>query len=397
MEYSQDLFWNNIRYPKNRIHKKLGYLERTLLTSSFLKNLKNPYFIWTGTGRIVPLEEKILDSKVKNTLKNSEFYFYIYEPLCARIDNYNKSFYSEFNSTENIRDIVSDELESIRIFVKNNDIKKFRVFTTDYNINLLENNYPDINLNCLDLFIRETAPCYYQHPDLKNNITKKFWCGNWRYTTHRHLVASYLATLDGTYTWNLKCSYDELEKNYWFNLNDFKIQSPDQYNQLKQGVEILYNTVLSIDSNIEAVNVTNADDVFIPGHSAPARNLTFLKTYRECFCAVVNETRFAQPFGNFSEKTLNAIFSKIPFILVAPPYTLEYLKKLGFKTFDKWWNEDYDLEENHHNRIIKIFNIIDYINSKTIEELKVIYNEMKEILDHNEEILNTIAYNNTPL
>ncbi len=397
MEYSQDLFWNNIRYPKNRVHKKLGYLERTLLTSTFLKNLKNPYFIWTGTGRIVPLEKKILDSKARNTLKDSEFYFYIYEPICAKIGNYNKSFYSEFTSNENLQDIVADELESIRIFVKNNDIKKFRVFTTDYNINLIKNNYPDINLSCLDLFIREVSQEYQYRPDIRNNITKKFWCGNWRYTTHRHLVASYLAKLNGTYTWNLKCSYEELEKNYWFNLNDFKTQSPNQYNQLRCGVDYLYNHVLSIDIDIDSVKVDNADNVFIPGHVAPTRNSIFLNSYRDCFCAIVNETRFAQPFGNFSEKTLTAIFSKMPFVVVAPPYTLEYLKKFGFKTFDKWWNEDYDLEENHHKRMIKIFNIIDYIDSKSIDDLKIMYFEMKEILEHNLKILNTIPTNDIPL
>ena len=84
----------------------------------------------------------------------------------------------------------------------------------------------------------------------------------------------------------------------------------------------------------------------------------------------------------------------LPIIVVAPPYTLEYLKTFGIKTFDKWWDESYDREENHYQRIKKIFNLIDYINSKSIEELKIMYNEMKEII---EELKNDMAQKNISL
>jgi hypothetical protein len=94
---------------------------------------------------------------------------------------------------------------------------------------------------------------------------------------------------------------------------------------------------------------------------------------------------------------LTALHLKLPIILVAPPYTLEYLKTFGFKTFDKWWDESYDIEENHYIRIMKIFNVIDYINSKSIQELQKIYAEMKEVLDHNKQIVGTIMLNNTIL
>jgi F0F1-type ATP synthase gamma subunit len=78
---------------------------------------------------------------------------------------------------------------------------------------------------------------------------------------------------------------------------------------------------------------------------------------------------------------------------VAPPYTLKYLKTFGFKTFDRWWDESYDNETNHHKRITKIFDIIDYINSKSIDELTIIYSEMTNILEHNQAIIKTIPFN----
>lgn len=394
MDYKQDIFWNNIPYHKGRTFRKLGFLYHSTLKGTFLKDVKNPFIIWTGTGRIEALEQMFLSPKTQNKIRKSdlEFYFYLYEPLCAKIGDYNRSFYSEFPSNVDLKQITSDEFESIRIFVKNNNIKNFRIFTSDYRIELIKDNYPDLKISCLDVFLREMAQGYSGWPALENKISKKFWCGNWRYTAHRHIVASYMIGLDGTYTWNLKCSYDELKKNNWFDLEKLRSEDPKRYKKITAGVEYLYDNVLSIDIKLDAVNVQEFNEVFIPGSSAPQWSIDFLQSYRSCFCAVVNETRYAQPFGYFSEKTLTAMFSRLPFVLVAPPKSLQYLKELGFKTFDRWWDESYDQEEDHYRRILKIFDIIDYINSKSIEELKTIYSEMTDILEHNISVIKSLPY-----
>jgi len=75
--------------------------------------------------------------------------------------------------------------------------------------------------------------------------------------------------------------------------------------------------------------------------------------YNDCFVDIVTESRYAQPTGNYSEKVYQPMFHKKPFVLVAPPHTLRYLKEQGFKTFDKFWDESYDKEENHQERIFK--------------------------------------------
>ena len=69
-----------------------------------------------------------------------------------------------------------------------------------------------------------------------------------------------------------------------------------------------------------------------------------------------------------------------PFILVAPYGTLQYLKEFGFRTWDQWWDESYDLEPDPAKRLLKIFDIIDYIDSKSIEELRELYQQMRPIL-----------------
>jgi N-glycosylase/DNA lyase len=51
------------------------------------------------------------------------------------------------------------------------------------------------------------------------------------------------------------------------------------------------------------------------------------------------------------------------------------------------------VEEDHEERLIKIFKLIDFINDKSLEELEEIYNEMSDILEHNAKIVKTIPFN----
>jgi hypothetical protein len=105
--------------------------------------------------------------------------------------------------------------------------------------------------------------------------------------------------------------------------------------------------------------------------------------YNKSFISVVNETRFAQPTANYSEKILQTIFLKHPFILVAPPYTLKYMRETGLKTFSDFWDESYDEEPIHSVRMAKILKLIDYIGSKSLEELEELRSEIEPILKYN--------------
>ena len=398
MQYQQDLFFKNLPVAgrKGRF-SRLGFLKNLNDSKRLLHNETDICFIWTGTGKIKKLENIVFDNKVKNKIKNNTIKIFLYEPICLLIDKkYNCSFYSEFDSKINYTDIISEELESISIFKKNNDIENVMVYVSDYNPQLLKDLYPDIELCCLDSFLRHGAVTN-RRPQLPNHITKKFWCGNWRYTAHRHLVMSYLVHIDGNYSWNLQCTFEDLKKNVWFDIDKLKDSNFERFIKIKNGVDILNKNILRIDTKIDQLVVENSSDVYIPGHNSPPHTEKFFSSYKECFCAVINETRFAQPFGYFSEKTTTAMESKLPMILVAPPRTLEYLRTFGFKTFDKWWDESYDQEEDHEKRLMKIFDVIDFINSKSLEELKTIYEEMRGILEHNDSIVRTIPYNKDAL
>ena len=78
--------------------------------------------------------------------------------------------------------------------------------------------------------------------------------------------------------------------------------------------------------------------------------------------------------------------------MVGNPYSLQKLHELGFKTFDKWWDESYDLEESFEKRLDKILDIMEELNKKTLVELQQMLLDMEEVLEHNYRLFLGIDY-----
>jgi thymidylate synthase len=69
--------------------------------------------------------------------------------------------------------------------------------------------------------------------------------------------------------------------------------------------------------------------------------------------------------------------------MISSPYTLKYLKKLGYKTFNKWWDESYDDELDLDTRLNMIIKILEDLNKKSEKELVEMLEEMRPIIEHN--------------
>lgn len=98
---------------------------------------------------------------------------------------------------------------------------------------------------------------------------------------------------------------------------------------------------------------------------------------------IVSETVFYHDKLHLTEKTFKPIFSKRPFILVAAPGNLAYLKKYGFQTFDRWIDESYDNETDNQLRLEKIVGEVDKLCSLSPADLKQMHHEMREVLEFN--------------
>ena len=98
---------------------------------------------------------------------------------------------------------------------------------------------------------------------------------------------------------------------------------------------------------------------------------------------VVTETVFYDPKLHLTEKTFKPIVSQRPFVLVAAPGNLAYLRSYGFQTFDHWIDESYDMIQDPDLRLDAIVNEIARFANMSVEQLRMIHQDMQSVLDHN--------------
>jgi hypothetical protein len=112
--------------------------------------------------------------------------------------------------------------------------------------------------------------------------------------------------------------------------------------------------------------------------------------YNDFFIDVVAET-YNQGLSFFiTEKTLRPILTRTPFIINGPQGFLSTLKSdYGFCSFDRWWDESYDNYQNY-DRVKKIYQVINYIDSLSHSDLVSMYKDMQEVLEHNYQTLQNL-------
>ena len=172
-----------------------------------------------------------------------------------------------------------------------------------------------------------------------------------------------------------------------FSLPQWKNSNPELYKEITVGNELLKQAVpLTLDIPFNATDCHSENTPYIDEeHLDFCPSVVTLPTdvYKQCFCAVVTESEYFRPTGSLSEKTINAIKAGRPFILVSSPTSIEFLHKLGFKTFNDFWDESYDQETDHEKRFIKVLDLIKELDNKSLSELQYMYRSMTEILEHN--------------
>jgi hypothetical protein len=112
--------------------------------------------------------------------------------------------------------------------------------------------------------------------------------------------------------------------------------------------------------------------------------------YAEIFVDVICETWYTGNSFYVTEKFWRSVVTKTPFILQGSQHIITNLKKLGFKTFDKYWDEGYQEDPSYYN-LNEIKKIIQFIGKKSIQELDAMYNDMQDILEHNRALFLTMS------
>jgi hypothetical protein len=211
----------------------------------------------------------------------------------------------------------------------------------------------------------------YLTPAFENQFSKVF------------ISLNHLITKNRSYRLSLVANY--IEKNI---ASKGVISLPlfDQYNDIK-GEVFDPNSQLSLNAKkLIAKHLIRLDKPFVA--DIDNVNGTFsskldLALERSALWSVVSETIFYQDKLHLTEKIFKPIVACRPFILVAAVGNLAYLKSYGFKTFDRWIDESYDLEPNPDLRIGKITNELNRLCQMSIDELRAMEREMREVLEYN--------------
>jgi hypothetical protein len=217
-------------------------------------------------------------------------------------------------------------------------------------------------------------------PGIKNKNFKHFGIFIGRSNPYRLHLASFLH----------KNYLNKTLLSYRFNLND-------EFHMSNIGIESLMQALNSIDVRDETEFLSKCplllndetnhimDKLSTLNHAqqllAQDHN-DFINMYQDFFIEIVCETYYSDNTFFPTEKTFRPILLKTPFIVQGPRYYLDNLKKLGFKTFDKWWNEAYS-EDPVNYQLVEIKNTINFLASKNTDELFTMYNDMQDVLEHN--------------
>jgi hypothetical protein len=79
-----------------------------------------------------------------------------------------------------------------------------------------------------------------------------------------------------------------------------------------------------------------------------------LKTYY----SIISEALVSPNMCFISEKTYKVIANRHPFVIFGNPYTLRELRKQGYQTFENFFDESYDIDQDLDIKTEKVINII---------------------------------------
>lgn len=281
-----------------------------------------------------------------------------FEFLFNRFGRNRKYFYSEDNEGYNIRvvkrnhayDSTVCNLDLIKNIFNLNGIPEENLLVQTSNLNAQEDwPYGFVILPAMPLTIFK----YPEKEYTQKTFNKKFIFLNRNHKQHR--------------CW-LYEQFDELKilDNFYYSINSAK--HPHYH--------------LSIP--LDGYDVSDVTKALVENSEFLNKSFCNVVTESEYFSNNPNESAYKSIF--ITEKTMKPINNYQPFIIVSGYGTLHKLKGFGFKTFDKWWDESYDLIQDDYERLRKILELVKSINELPFEKLYEMQNEMKDILIHNYEL-----------
>ncbi|MGK7950242.1 MAG: tetratricopeptide repeat protein [Xenococcaceae cyanobacterium] len=132
------------------------------------------------------------------------------------------------------------------------------------------------------------------------------------------------------------------------------------------------------------IDLVNRDNLWSFGRGPYMREIP-LELYSQTYFSVISESEMNLGYKvkRFTEKSLKPFLGLHPFLIAGQPGTLKLLQNMGFKTFNGYIDESYDLVEDPYERANLIVEQLKNLCSMSQEELHNWYTELSPILFYN--------------
>jgi hypothetical protein len=362
----------------------------------------NVYHCPQGVIETGSVSVKNLSIFTPNYLPNKKIFFYDQEPLLNEV-------------TDRYLDIfdAQDQL-GLDQLLKLNDENQL-----PYECTQLPNYITEQFVNTPDTFYTKKVLCTSEHSELKQQYLKKYNCLDLYYFFHGFAALDWYR---GYYALNYnkpivkEYKYDFISFNRIIN-NDrsyriyfvslLKEQGLLDHGQVSFNVtDNLFddwrdevadtNTKLSEHAKRHAeqhlINISKLviDKEQLPGSASANIPRTIPGWFpqddqpnADAFWHVVTETVFYYNKLHLTEKIFKPIVSKQPFMLLAAPGNLEYLRSYGFKTFDGIIDESYDQIQDNDARIDAVVKQLAWYCGLSADKKQDIQTKLEPIIEHN--------------
>jgi len=182
----------------------------------------------------------------------------------------------------------------------------------------------------------------------------------------------------GSYLWanqasktlqSFHCNVHDSYHREFIGLEDLMHDSAITSQQLQWAFDLLNHAPIKLESTVRYP--IGADQTF-----------NILKYYPQFFVELVSLTFTSGNTFYVDEKIWRPVLMRTPFMIQGSAGTIKNLRRLGFRTFDQWWNEGYS-EDPDGCHVPAMIENIKQLSQLSVSELQSMYQDMTPVLDYN--------------
>lgn len=283
-----------------------------------------------------------------------------------------KNFYLHGWATNNVKKI----LKKINVCIEKKQYCRLWIMCAEeYDYILINNKYRISRFNFNSDFVETIIVLgALEHNNLKkytqHGIKVVIWSTFWFYKT--------VADVN---TQNLKSKRNF--KNLFICLNNrghpHRVKTIDKIiknNLLNDGIISWHDKTIGVSQLNSNLVLKSEKDTQFYQHILP-------REFNECLINLITESTVDNYLIDVSEKTINAIISGMPFLIIGCPKIHKKLEELGFKLFTEIFDYEFDSFINLDERIESVINQLSSIKEKYHKRYAQIYKAIEPKILHN--------------